>query len=307
MAPRTLVVANPKSRAGNVPKLLAASEAALREVLGPFELEWTRGPRDAERITREGVRAGVERVIVAGGDGTTSEVVTGLLSADLGGYAELGVLPFGTGGDLLRTLELPSDVIAAARRIASGSMRMIDAGRIRYRDRQGADCTGYFANITSLGISGLVTELVDRAPKALGGTASFLIGTLRALTRFRPVPLRLCVDGEVVHDGGTVLAVLANGRYFGGGMHVAPEARPDDGLIDIVLIPEVPLRRLLTQLPSLYRGTHLGLPEVGHFRGSRITAEGDGAPIEIDGESLGSAPVEVECLPGALRFVGCTS
>ena len=245
--------------------------------------------------------------MVAGGDGTTSEVVTGLLAAQLGDYAELGILPLGTGGDLAKTLELPSSVIAAARRIQSGTLRMLDAGRIRYRDRGGAERTGYFANMTSVGISGLVTELVDRAPKLLGGRMSFLIGTLRGLASFRPVPLTLHVDDELVHQGPTILAVVANGRYFGGGMHVAPEARVDDGLFDLVVIPEVPLRRLLSQLPSLYRGTHLELPEVGHFRGQRFRTEGEGAPIEIDGESLGTVPVEVECLPGALRFVGCTT
>ncbi len=305
MAPRTLIVANPMSRAGKARKALLRAEAGLREALGDFEIEWTRGPRDAERIAREGVRAGVERLVVAGGDGTTSEVVTGLLDAKLGDYAEVGILPLGTGGDLAKTLELPEDVVAAAKRIASGTLRVVDAGRIRYRDRQGAPRTGYFANMTSVGISGLVTELVDRAPKHLGGRASFLIGTLRALARFRPVPLSLHVDDELVHEGNTILAVVANGRYFGGGMHVAPEARVDDGLFDLVVIPEVPLRRLLSQLPSLYRGTHLLLPEVGHFRGQRFRTEGAPAPIEIDGESLGTTPVEVECLPGALRMVGC--
>jgi YegS/Rv2252/BmrU family lipid kinase len=308
MALRTLVVVNPASRGGAARRRFERLLPRVREVLGDCDVEWTRGPRDAERIAREGVRAGVGRVVVAGGDGTLSEVVTGILAADLGRYAELGFLPLGTGGDLRRTLGLPADTEAALGAIARGECRAIDAGRARYRDRSGRDSTVYFANIASLGISGLTTELVNRAPKALGGRVSFLIGTLRSIASYRALPVSLRLDGETVHEGPLVLATAANGRFFGGGMEVAPRARPDDGLLDVVVIPGFSKLRLLAELPGIYRGRHLEVPGVGAFRGRVLEAVplGDPAPwVEIDGEPLGHLPARFEVMPGALRFVGC--
>jgi YegS/Rv2252/BmrU family lipid kinase len=306
MAARTLVVVNPKSRSGATRRRLARVLAALRDALGPLEVEATRGPRDAERIAREGVRAGIERIVVAGGDGTASEVVTGLLAAELGRYAGIAVLPLGTGADWIRTLGVPRELDRAVAAIAEGRERALDAGRVRFRDRDGRERTTYFANITSLGVSALVTELVNRTTKAFGGRASFLVGTLRGIARYRPRPVALRLDGALVHEGPLVLAAVANGRFFGGGMQIAPRAVPDDGLLDLVFVPDVGALRLLRDLPRLYAGTHLELPEVGSRRGRRVDAEAEPGSvwIEVDGEPLGTLPASVEVLPGALRVLG---
>jgi len=306
MAVRTLVVVNPRSRSGATRRQFASLEPRLRDSLGGFEVEWTRAPRDAERIAREGVRAGIERIVVAGGDGTTSEVVSGLLGAQLGNYAEVAPLPLGTGGDMLRTLEVPRQLDRALEGIAAGSSKRVDAGRVRYTDREGRQRTTHFLNVTSFGVSGLITELVNRATKALGGRVSFLLGTLRGISRYQPEPVRIRVGGELVHDGPLVLGTAANGRYFGGGMQVAPRAEPTDGLLDVVVIPGFSKARLLRELPRIYRGTHLAVPEVSFHRGQRIEAE---APpgrvwVEIDGEPLGTLPASIEVLPAAISVLG---
>ena len=269
-------------------------------------MEWTRAPRDAERIAREGVRAGIERIVVAGGDGTTSEVVSGLLDAQLGNYAEVAPLPLGTGGDMLRTLQVPRQLDRALEGIAHGRSRKIDAGRVRYTDRDGRERTAHFLNVTSFGVSGLITELVNRATKALGGRVSFLLGTLRGLARYQPEEVRIRVNGELVHDAPLVLGTAANGRFFGGGMRIAPRAEPADGLFDVVVVPDFSKARLMRELPRIYRGTHLEVPEVSHHRGQYIEAE---APpgrvwVEIDGEPLGTLPVRIEVLPAAISVVG---
>lgn len=309
MALRTLIVANPASRGGATRKRFERLLPRVREVLGACDVEWTRGPRDAERIAREAVRAGVERVVVAGGDGTASEVVTGILAADLGRYVELALLPLGTGGDLRRTLGVAADFETALAGIARGVRRRVDAGRARYVSREGRETTVYFANIASLGISGLTTELVNRASKALGGRVSFLLGALRSIAAYRaddhPVALRL--DGEPIHEGPLVLAAAANGRYFGGGMHVAPGAQLDDGLLDVVVVPGLSKPRLLAELPRIYRGSHVGVRGVLSRRGRVLEATpvgGEPAWVEIDGEPLGRLPARFEILPGALTVVG---
>lgn len=305
---RVLVIVNPRSRGGATARRWPAVEAHLRAALGPVEVETTRGPRDAERIAREGVRAGAELLVVAGGDGTLSETVAGLLGAGPGASAELAPLPLGTGGDFVRGLGLATDLDAAIARIAAGKARRIDAGRIAYVDRAGRPATTHFLNIASAGVSGLVTELVNRAPKQLGGRVSFLIGTLRALARWRSAPMRLRIDGEPVHEGPLDLVAVANGSCFGGGMRVAPDARADDGLFDVVWIRGSSRARLVRKLPLLYEGRHVGLAEVSVRRGTRVELE-PLAPdaevcIEVDGEPLGRLPARFELLPGALALRG---
>lgn len=305
---RILAIVNPRSRAGATAKRWPAVEEKLRAALGPIEVERTRGPRDAERIAREGVRAGVELVIVAGGDGTLSETAAGLLGAGLARYAELAPLPLGTGGDFVRGLGLPAGLDAAIARLAAAKAHRFDAGRIALQDRQGRPLTTYFVNIASAGISGLVTELVNRAPKTFGGRASFLIGTLRAIARWRAAPVRLRIDGETVHEGPLDLVAVANGSYFGGGMLVAPEARPDDGWFDVVWIRGTSKAKLVRNVPRLYRGGHVEQQEVSVQRGTCVEAEPLDPDaeiwVEVDGEPIGRLPARFELLPGALSLRG---
>jgi YegS/Rv2252/BmrU family lipid kinase len=306
VAKRILVVVNPTARGGATGRRWPGVEAKLRDALGALEVEKTRGPRDAERIAREGVRAGCDLVVAAGGDGTASEVVAGVLGAGLGGYTELALLPLGTGGDLVRALGAGGPLDAAIARIAGGKARPIDAGRASFVGRDGARVTTHFVNIASIGVSGLVTQLVNEAPKTFGGRASFFVGTVRAILRWQPVPVTLRVDGAVVHDGPLHLATVANGRYFGGGMHVAPNARFDDGVFDLIAIRgEGGKAKLLRSFPRLYSASHMQLPEVSQHRGALVEAESEQlVPLEIDGEPLGRLAARFECLPGALRLRG---
>jgi len=304
MAAPTVVVVNPRSRNGATGRRWERVEAALREHWAELEIERTRGPRDAERIAREAAQAGAERILIAGGDGTASEVVAGLLGADLAERVSLGFLPLGTGGDWGRTLGTPRDLRRALCVLAAGRERRLDAGGLRYHTPGGEERRSHFLNVASAGLSGFVDRLVNQAPKALGGRASFLIGTLRGLARWRDVACTVRVDGATVHEGPVVLATAANGRYFGGGMQVAPRAQPDDGLLDVTVIQGAPKSRLLRRMPQLYRGTHLELPEVHAFQGRRVEVEPE-EPwfLDVDGEFFAACGACFECLPGALRVI----
>ena len=307
MPTQALVVVNPKSRAGATRRRFARVEALLRDVLGEIEIEWTRGPRDAVRIAREGVRAGVERIVVAGGDGTTSEVVQGILGAGLGDYCSIGLLPFGTGGDFARSFGPRRTLEESVRALASRESRSVDAGRVSFLASDAPQPVLHYVNSASAGISGLTVELVNRAPKQLGGRVSFFLGTLRAIARYAFPPVRVTVDGKELHEGPLTLATACNGAFFGGGMQVAPGARIDDGLLDVVLIPAYTRGRLVTHLPRMYAGRHLEEEGVHHVRGGvveLVPVNDDEVWIELDGEPVGTLPVRIEVVPGALRFFG---
>jgi diacylglycerol kinase (ATP) len=303
---QTLAIVNPHSGAGSTRRRWAAVEPKLRELFGELEVERTHGARDAERIAREAVRAGVSKLIVAGGDGTTSEVVSGVLGAGLGKQTEIAALPLGTGGDLARSLGTARDLDTAIEALHSGVSRRVDAGRIRHLGRDGETRTSYFLNVASLGVSGLVDELVNASSKRLGGTASFLMGTLRGFARYQPREVRLLLDGECIFEGRLTLAAAGNGRFFGGGMQVAPRAELDSGELEVVVIDEMSKLALVRYLPSFRRGTHEQNEHVSMHRGRVLEAEAKPGEVllDVDGEALGSLPASIELLPGAIGLFG---
>ena len=306
MTRRTLVIVNPQSGSGATRRRWPGVARTLRSVIADFEVEQTRGPRDAERIAREGVRAGVERLIVAGGDGTAGEVATGVLAAQLGEAVEIGLLPLGTGHDLQRGLGLPRQLPEAIELLVKGVPQLVDAIRVEYTRDDGARRTAYCLNVVSFGISGLVNELVNDTGKLFGGKGSFLIGALRAILHYRSEHVTIRVDGEPFFDGPLVLAAGANGPWFGGGMHVAPGARVDDGLLDLVIVRHLSKPMLLRKLVKIYRGTHLADLAVTARRGRVVDAEAPGGrvTIDLDGEPLGRLPARCTLLPSALRVIG---
>jgi len=309
---KTLVVVNPHSGGGRTGRRFRRLESRLRATLGRVEVQRTLGHRDAERIAQDAVSRGIERLVVAGGDGTVSEVVSGLLAADGARQCLVGILPMGTGRDLPRTLGIPADLQAAIDALGSGSTRQVDAARVTYRERSGKHRNVYSINVTSFGLSGLTVERVSRAPHFLGGSFAFLVGALGSIARYRCRSVRIVADGREVFDGPIVLGAAANGRYFGGGMFIAPDALPDDGRLDLVVVREMSKAGLLLHLPSLYRGTHLANPAVSVHRVSRIEAypsseETSPGWIDVDGEGLGVLPLEIEVIPGAVTLFGASA
>lgn len=306
MSRRTLVIVNPASRNGKTRRTFLALEPRLRAALGSLEIDWTKGSRDAERLAAEGARAGVERILVAGGDGTASEVVAGVLGAERGDQVEIGLLPLGTGADLVRGLGLPRKLDEAIAAIRDGAVRRIDAGRLHFVDHEGEPRACYFINSATVGVSGMVCSMVNDTTKMFGGTISFLVGTIRALLRFSPAPVELVLDGEPIYEGDLVLATANNGSHFGGGMNGAPGASFVDGLLDVVVIPGLSKAELLFKLPMLYTGAHVRDPSVRSFRGRKLEVRAPGTQhhLEVDGEPRGVTPASFEVLPGAIRLVG---
>ena len=250
-------------------------------------------------LAREAALDGAELLVVVGGDGSVNEVANGL--AGLGRQPEIAVVPRGTGWDFSRTFGIPRKIDDAVQIALEGDVRTIDLGRASYRAWDGSDATASFANVASAGMSGAIAKRANETTKALGGKASYLWATFAVFSGWEATEIEVAVDGER-RAGPMFDVVVANGRFFGGGLEICPEAEPDDGLFDVLTIGDVTKRDLVQTMPKMYRGTHLPHPKAELLRGSSVTVTSETPlPIELDGEQPGTTPVTFE-VAGALRL-----
>lgn len=306
MSPSAVVLVNPSSRSGATGRRIPELEHLLQRYVGDYRVLRTERPGDGERLAFEAVEQGAQRLIVAGGDGTVSEVVTGLLRSARASEVELGVLPLGTGRDFARLLGLGTDLEAAVVRLSKSPPRVVDAGRIRCRGRDGKECVRCFLNIASLGLSGeSVLWLEEQAKRGKRGPLSYVMSGLVGLMRYRVPEVDVHVDGQHVHAGRLSLLAAANGQYFAGGMRVAPDARIDDGQFDIVVVRGMHKAASLLRFPNLIRGRHVNDAHVRvhHGRLVQVTSV-DEVWVEADGELLGTLPATIELLAGAVTLCG---
>lgn len=303
-----MLVVNPRAGAGRASRLLPKLLDALRREGVEPDVRPTERARHATQLVREVLRAGAPGVAVVGGDGTLNEAVNGFFEPDgslIAQDAWLGPLPCGTGGDFRKTAGFSKDVDAMAKRLASATPRALDVGWLTYEDHDGAPAASAFVNIASFGLGGLVDQIVNDGPKWVGGRSAFLLGTLRGVAQYKNRRVRLRIDDGEPHEHSILNVAIANGRYFGGGMHVAPRAELDDGVFDVVAIERAGIRGNLALLRHLYGDTLLEQPGVWHGRGRKIIAEAlDAEPVllDVDGEAPGRLPATFEIRPGALRL-----
>jgi YegS/Rv2252/BmrU family lipid kinase len=238
--------------------------------------------------------------VAVGGDGTVNEVANGLVGAE---HTELAIIPRGTGGDFVRTFGIPSKLDDAVRVALGGKTRTIDLGRTQYRSWSGDDGESYFANIASAGMSGAVAKRTNEATRApLGGRVAYLWSTVAVFAGWRNTEIHVTVDGEV-RSGPMFDVIVANCRYLAGGMKIAPDADPEDGLFDVILIGDISKLDLALTMPKIYRGTHLPHPKAELLRGESVTVESaEPLPVELDGEQPGTTPVRFDVVPRALRL-----
>lgn len=294
-------VVNPASANGSTwrrwPEI--AHRAAELGLSGESLLSERRG--HAAELAQRAAEDGAALVVAVGGDGTVNEVVNGLLAVD-GARPELAVIARGTGTDLVRHFRIPTKLDGAVRTARDGAARPLDAGRVSYRGWDGEEASAYFANAASAGMSGAVAQRANSSSKALGGRASFLYATLAVFARWHASEMDVEVDDER-RSGLMYDAIVANCRYLGGGMAMTPDAVPDDGLLDVLLIGDITRRDLALTLPKVYRGTHLPHPKAEALRGRRVTVRSDTpVPVELDGEQPGTTPATFEVVPDALRL-----
>jgi YegS/Rv2252/BmrU family lipid kinase len=293
----SVVIVNPSSARGSTGEAWPQLASDLRSQFGSFRAVFTKHRGDAAVLASEAARKGAKLIIACGGDGTISEVANGILSS--GKDAELGILPSGTGGDFRRTLEIPSRPRDAARILRIGRTVRIDVGRVSYLDSTGHEATRYFVGVASCGMS---TRVIERVKS---DRVSFASAVLK--TAMHNEPLRLVVQLDDSRERHLVVSNLciANARYFGGGMKIAPDAKLTDGKFDVIGVGDLSAVRIFTSAPRVYTGSHLSMDEVSHALARKISVRpADPAAevaLEVDGELPGRLPATFQIIPEALR------
>ncbi|MCU0578653.1 MAG: diacylglycerol kinase family lipid kinase [Desulfobacterota bacterium] len=299
------IIVNPASANGRTGRRWGRTAVLLRRLLPPFEADLTTAPQQAGELACRAAEQGVETIGIHGGDGTVNEVINGLLGGPVRQETVLALLPSGTGADLVRSLGLSHSLSRAAQQAAAGHPRPVDVCRAEFTGLAGGPCRRYFINVADIGFGGEVVRYVNSHSKRLGGRISFLIGLLATLACYPNKPIRVALDGQPPFEVRASSIVIANGQYFGGGMWVAPTARVDDGLLEIIVVGDVRRGEVLTNIPRLYRGTLAGHPKVQTFQAGKVLLESEAEVlIDMDGELVGRLPVCFEACPGKIRIRG---
>ncbi len=299
-----MVIVNPASDNGATARSWVRARKTLAASGIAFTERMTEGPGHAEALAAAAGEEGYAVVLYVGGDGTANEVANGLMRLPTLARPLLAALPQGTGGDLAKSLGLEAGADEAVARLLGGRVRTIDVAASRYVGLDGRHTSRFFLNIADAGIGGYVAERVNRSSKALGGFASFLGATLAVFATMQKPVLDVLVDGAVWFQGPATSLAVCNGPRFGGGMLMAPDAVPDDGVLDVVVIGDISKADLALNLPRLYRGTHLRHPKVHTTQAREVRVESvPDAPLEIDGEHPGTTPFHVWVEPAALRLL----
>jgi len=211
-------------------------------------------------------------------------------------------VPLGTGMDFVRTYGIPNDFEDAVRVAVSGASRTIDVGRVSFQTWSGEPGERYVANVGSVGMSAAVAQRANGMSKALGGKATFFYALVRVFLEWKNTIVEVELDDGRRREARMHDVIVANGQWHGGAMWLAPDAAPDDGLFDVVLIGDVTKRDFVTTAPKIYRGTYLAHPKVELLRARTVDVDApERLPIELDGEQVGTTPVRFEIVPGALR------
>ncbi|HJQ26426.1 MAG TPA: diacylglycerol kinase family protein [Blastocatellia bacterium] len=310
----TLFIINPVSGGGAALKTWRAARPALQTAGLAIREHVTARAGEAIQVTRAALTEGDTRIVAVGGDGTLSEVVNGYLDDNgrpLNPLAAIGVLPGGTGADFSKTLGITSRA-RAIQAILGATFKTIDAGRITLNDTRGRAFTRAFINLASFGLGGDTAMWVNRwrgtRSRLLKGQAKYALAALRALDRYRNHRVRVRLDQESELEIGSNLLVVANGKYAGGGMMLAPEARLDDGLFDVILADGATRWDIIKELPRIGRGGHLKNPRVSAHR-ARVVSITTEAPlaIDVDGDFAGHTPAELVVLPSMIRLLTPTN
>lgn len=296
------VIVNPAASGGRVRQQWPQLRETLRHGGLRFDAELTARPGHATEIARQALEQGFRYFVAVGGDGTVHEVVNGLVTERrVPPEVTLSIIPGGTGSDYVRLLGLSRDPAQACQTTLGQQTRTMDIGEIECLS-DGEPVTRYFVNVAGLGFDGDVAVRMRHMSKRISGTLPYLTNLVLTLLSYENKDVQLSVDGQPL-QGRYNSVIVCNGQYFGGGMWVGPQAAPDDGIFDLVLLKDLNKLEFLLNVPRVYKGTHLTHPKVQALQGREVQVEARQRMfIQAEGELVGEAPVTFRIIPGALNL-----
>lgn len=298
---KTQIIVNPESNKGRTGKRWIKIKESLHAFFKEFKYEFTEKPHHATEISRAAIKEGTELIVGVGGDGTMHEIANGFFEDQkiINPETVLGVLPSGTGSDLSKSLNIPPGIKNALEIIKNAPNRLIDTGRVRFKSPSGENKERFFLNIADFGIGGEVVRRVN-LNRMKRKTSSYLQCLITTFIHYKNKKLNLKIDGKELPSDEYMVGAIANGKIFGKGMKIAPDACLDDGFFDIVLIKGMTMFEFCLNAWRIYSGTHLKHPKISLIRGKKVEVEPideEDALIEVDGEQLCSAPATFEIVP----------
>jgi diacylglycerol kinase (ATP) len=309
MSLKTQVIVNPESNKGRTRRRWAQIKEALKVFLKEFKYEFTEKPSQAIDISRAAIREGSELIVGVGGDGTMNEIANGFFEGKtlINPKSVMGIVPSGTGCDFIRSLHIPSNLRKAMEVFTQAPSPAIDIGIARFRTPGGLEKERYFLNVADFGFGGEVLERMDQT-RAKRKAASYLKSALATFMHYKNKRIKIKVDGEEIPQGEYLIGAISNGRIFGKGMKIAPNALLDDELFDVILVRGMKVWEFLRNVWKIYAGTHLSHPKISSIQGKKIEAIAEDPDenilIEIDGEQVGKLPATFEIVPQALSVKG---
>lgn len=295
------VLVNPQAGRGRSRRVAGLAVAELRRLGVAVDVVVTRSAEHARESAAAAVADQRSAVVVCGGDGAVAAVLPVLAES----VVPIGVLPGGSGNDVARALGLPvRDAVAAARVVAAGLAGPIDLGRVAAAD----GTQRWFATVVAAGFDARVNERMNAMTWPRGRTR-YHVALVRELASFRPIRYRLTVDGHGL-DCDAMLVAVGNLASYGGGMKICPDARVDDGRLDVTVVTSISRPTLVRLFPSVYPGRHVRRPEVHTARGRSVFLSCTASPMVVayaDGERVGPLPISVTVAPAALSVLGAAT
>ncbi|HUU06182.1 MAG TPA: diacylglycerol kinase family protein [Patescibacteria group bacterium] len=301
------VIVNPFSARGQTEKRWEAIKHAIRSHFREFKYIFTEKPRQATEIARELLKQGFDLLIGVGGDGTLNEISNGFFNAQsdqvINDDAAVGIIPSGTGSDFIRFMKVPREFDKSAARIKNSPIKKIDIGKITYGSAVEKNRSQYFINVADFGLGAEVIRNISNIKSSRRGAFTYYRGLLSTMMKYRSKKVKLTLDDKEQLQGEYLIGAVANGRIFGGGMIIAPQAEPDDGYFDLVLIKSMNKLEILTNSRHLYSGTIAKNPKVHILKARNIKVESpEEVHIEYDGELGEKLPAEFSIIARALNF-----
>lgn len=291
---KILVIINPVAGKGKtveiIPKIKEKFDC-IRDII-EYKIVLSNFAGEITSIARMHYDMGYKEFIAVGGDGTLSELINGFdlpIDPDI----KIGIIPLGTGNDFVKNIFTDPKIDEIIDAIIQDKTMLVDLGIVnKYK----------FINVCSFGIDGPIIKDTDKFKKILPGKLAYLFSTLKAGLSFKPKEVHVQIDGEA-YTGNMILIAIANGKYFGGGMNICPNASLDDGMFDICMVKDVSTAKFMREISKVYSGRLSEVEEVKYYKGREINIEVSGGSylINIDGNLVGSTPVKIELVSKAMK------